>query len=84
MKKILILVVLFLTGCDNNKTVEYWSEHTDERADYLKKCSNGDVDRSSQNCENARISQSLEPTSESFKYFENAFKNKDKNDNSSD
>lgn len=84
MKKILILVVLFLTGCDNNKTVEYWNEHPDERADYLKKCSNGDVDRSSQNCENARISQSLEPTSESFKYFENAFKNKDKNDNSSD
>jgi len=55
MKKILILVVLFLTGCDNNKTVSYWSEHPEERTDYLKKCRNGDVDRSSQNCENARI-----------------------------
>ncbi|WP_172398136.1 EexN family lipoprotein, partial [Gilliamella apicola] len=45
MKKILILVVLFLTGCDNNKTVSYWSEHPEERTDYLKKCRNGDVDR---------------------------------------
>lgn len=57
--KILILLCLlpFLYACDNNKTVEYWDNHKAERKDYLKKCANGDVDRSSQTCENARISK---------------------------
>lgn len=64
MKKALILIVpLFLAACDANYTVEYWNTHKEERNTYLGKCRNGDVNRKSQNCENARISGSLDATS---------------------
>lgn len=65
MKKIMLpllfIPTLFLVGCEKNYTVKYFDEHSDERIEYLKKCGNGDVDRNSQNCENARISNEHQP-----------------------
>lgn len=60
MNKIILIImiapVFLLTACEDKKTVEYWDSHKTEREKYLKLCSNGDVDRESQNCENARLS----------------------------
>jgi PBP1b-binding outer membrane lipoprotein LpoB len=64
MKKLLsisIITAMFLSGCDENYTVEYWNSHKDERKIYLRKCANGDVQRDSQNCENARLSRNKDP-----------------------
>lgn len=64
MKKIIVTILvapLFLTACDDKKTVEYWNSHKDERSHYLELCRNGSVDRGSQNCENARLSLTFDP-----------------------
>lgn len=58
---IITTTTIFLLGCEKNYTVEYWNSHKEERNVYLKKCANGDINRDSQNCENARISLSEDP-----------------------
>lgn len=58
MKKLLFLIPLtaFLYGCGEDvKTVKYWEDNRDERKAFMKKCRDGEVDRNSQSCENARI-----------------------------
>jgi hypothetical protein len=65
MKKLLSIFIItttfLLVGCEKNYTVEYWNSHKEERKSYLEKCANGDINRDSQNCENARISLSDDP-----------------------
>lgn len=63
MKKLsLILMFFILNGCnEKNYTVDYFNAHSEERKLFLKKCANGEIDRNSQNCENARLSQHYNP-----------------------
>jgi len=57
MKKLgLLLIIFILSGCEDNYTVDYWNGHKNERNAYLSKCSNGEINRNSQNCETARKS----------------------------
>lgn len=61
MKKLLFLIPLtaFLFACrEDIKTVEYWKQHQDELKVFLKKCRNGEIDKNSQACENARSAAS--------------------------
>ncbi|MCO6552994.1 MAG: EexN family lipoprotein [Gilliamella sp.] len=81
MKKLLSIFIIttttiFLLGCEKNYTVEYWNSHKEERNSYLEKCANGDINRDSQNCENARISLSEDPTTDFFQNLHDTLKEK--------
>jgi hypothetical protein len=73
---IIITTTIFLTGCEKNYTVEYWNSHKEERNVYLKKCRNGDINRDSQNCENARRSRSLDSTTDFYQNLSDTLKEK--------
>ena len=80
MKKLSLFIIttitIFLVGCEKNYTVEYWNSHKDERNAYLKKCRNGDVNRNSENCENARLSRSRDSSTDFFQEFQDEFDRK--------
>jgi hypothetical protein len=73
---IITTTTIFLLGCEKNYTVEYWNSHKEERNVYLKKCANGDINRNSQNCENARLSFSRDSTTDFYQNLRDTLKEK--------
>ncbi|WP_306456148.1 EexN family lipoprotein [Gilliamella mensalis] len=48
-------LAIFLFACSEDiKTMKCWKQHQDELKVFLKKCHNGEIDKNSQACENAR------------------------------
>lgn len=71
MKKILsltcILSVFLLTACDKTYTVDYFDKNPDFRAEFNKKCKNGETDPESLNCRNAAKSAQAHVFDKGFK-----------------
>ncbi|HEN3303484.1 TPA: EexN family lipoprotein [Yersinia enterocolitica] len=71
MKKFILAVcvlpVFLLTACDKTYTVDYFEKNPDFRAEFNKKCHNGENDPESLNCRNAAKSAQAHVFDKDFK-----------------